>query len=49
MTYRVTNNGTNWNMHLDNEDCETIGSADIDYVWQFNKMMEIFDSKFRLK
>ena len=49
MRNKITNNGTEWNMHLDNEDCETIGSADIDYIWQFNKMMEIFNSKFRLK
>lgn len=49
MTYKITNNGTDWNMHLDNEDCETIGSADIDYVDQFNMMMQIFDSKFKLK
>lgn len=49
MRNKITNNGTEWNMHLDNEDCETIGSADIDYIWQFNKMMEIFNSKFKLK
>ena len=49
MRYKITNNEAEWNMHLDNEDCETIGSADIDYIWQFNKMMEIFNSKFRLK
>ena len=49
MRNKITNNGTEWYMHLDNEDCETIGSADIDYIWQFNKMMEIFNSKFRLK
>lgn len=49
MTFKVTNNGADWNMHLDNEDCETIGSADITYVDQFNKMMEIFDSSYRLK
>lgn len=48
MRYKITNNETDWNMHLDNEDCETIGSADIDYVDQFNLMMEIFESKFRL-
>jgi hypothetical protein len=49
MRYKITNNEAEWYMHLDNEDCETIGSADIDYIWQFNKMMEIFNSKFRLK
>ena len=49
MLWRDTNNGANWYMHIDNYRCETIGSADIDYVDQFNKMMEIFESKFRLK
>lgn len=49
MIYKVTNNGADWNMHLDNEVCETIGSAHITYVDQFNKMMEIFDSLYRLK
>ena len=49
MRNKITNNGANWYMHIDNDDCETIGSADIDYIWQFNKMMEIFNSKFRLK
>ena len=48
MSYKATNNNTDWNMHIDNDRCETIGSADIDYVDQFNKMMEIFESKFRL-
>lgn len=49
MMWKYTNNDVNWYMHIDNDDCETIGSADIDYIWQFNKMMEIFNSKFRLK
>lgn len=42
------NRGTKWSLHIDNEDCETIGCADIDYVWQFNSLMEIFDSEFKL-
>ena len=42
------NRGTKWSIHIDNEDCETIGCADIDTIEQFNKLMEIFDSKFRL-
>ena len=42
------NRGTIWHLHIDNNECETIGSADISYVWQFNKLMEVFDSKFRL-
>jgi len=42
------NRGTKWSIHIDNEDCETIGCADIDYTWQFNKLMEVFESNFRL-
>jgi len=49
MKWQCTNNGANWYMHIDNDNCETIGSVDIDYVDQFNKMMEIFESTFRLK
>lgn len=37
-----------WGVHIDNKICETIGSADISYVWQFNMMMEILGSKFRI-
>ena len=48
MVYKYINNGANWYMHIDNDRCETIGSADIDYIEQFNLMMEIFESKFRL-
>jgi len=44
----LTNSGRQWHLHIDNNDCESIGSADIDTIWQFNKLMEIFDSKFRL-
>lgn len=42
------NRGAKWSLHIDNDACETIGCADIDYTWQFNKLMEVFDSKFRL-
>ena len=42
------NSGRKWSVHLDNEDYETIGYADINTVWQFNTLMKIFDSKFRL-
>ena len=49
MMWKCTNNGANWYMHIDNCDCETIGSADIDYIEQFNKMMEIFESNYELK
>ena len=48
MLYQCTNNGAEWHMLIDNIRCESIGSADITYVEQFNKMMEIFNSNFRL-
>jgi len=44
----VTNNGALWNLHIDNNFYETIGSADISTVWQFNTLMQVFGSKFRL-
>ena len=43
------NRGTNWSLHIDNDVCETIGYADIDYVWQFNDLMKIFDSFYELE
>lgn len=43
-----TNNGSLWHVHLDNADCESIGSADISTIWQFNTLLSIFNSKFRL-
>jgi len=45
---RLTNSGRLWHLHIDNCDCCSIGSADLDNVWQFNMLMEIFGSKFRL-
>ena len=42
------NRGTGWRLHIDNGMCETIGSADIDTVWEFNTLMQVFKSKFRL-
>ena len=48
MIYKHTNNGSNWYMHIDNNYCETIGSADIDYIEQFNLMMKVFNSNFNL-
>lgn len=42
------NRGTNWHLHIDNNVCCTIGSADINNVWEFNTLMEVFGSKFRL-
>lgn len=42
------NRGSEWHLHIDNDHCETIGSADIDTVHEFNLLMEVFGSKFRL-
>ena len=42
------NRGSLWHLHIDNADCCSIGSADISYDWEFNKLMEIFESNFRL-
>lgn len=42
------NSGRKWHLHIDNDHCETIGCADIDTVEQFNKLMEVFDTNFRL-
>ena len=42
------NRGTGWHLHIDNDVCNTIGSADIDTVWEFNMLMQVFKSKFRL-
>ena len=44
----VNNRGTEWYLHIDNDHCCSIGSADIDNVWEFNTLMEVFGSKFRL-
>ena len=37
-----------WHLHIDNDHCETIGSVDIQNVWEFNTLMQIFGSKFKL-
>jgi hypothetical protein len=44
----ITNNGALWHIHIDNGDCDTIGIADISYIWQFNMLMEIFMSSFKM-
>lgn len=44
----LTNSGRLWHLHIDNCDCCSIGSADVDNVWQFNTLMEVFGSKFRI-
>ena len=44
----LTNSGRAWHLHIDNCDCCSIGSADLNSIEQFNKLMEVFDSNFRL-
>ena len=44
----LTNSGRAWHLHIDNYDCCSIGSADLNSIEQFNKLMEVFDSNFRL-
>ena len=43
-----TNDDYPLKLDIDNDHCNTIGSADIDTVHEFNLLMEVFDSKFRL-
>ena len=44
----LTNSGRAWHLHIDNCDWCSIGSADLNSIEQFNKLMEVFDSNFRL-
>lgn len=44
----LTNSGRAWHVHVDNCDCCTVGAADIDTAEQFNKLMEVFESNFRI-
>lgn len=44
----LSNSGRLWNLHIDNCDCCTVGCAELDNIWQFNILMEVFGSKFRL-
>ena len=37
-----------WHVHIDNQDCTTIGTADISTVLEFNMLMKVFESKFIL-
>lgn len=41
--------GRGWNVHIDNQDWETIAYVDIETVEHFNKLMELMDIDFRLK
>ena len=44
----LTNSDRKWWVHIDNQDGCSIGSAEIDNVYQFNMLMKLFDSKFKL-
>lgn len=38
----ITNSGDGyWDVHVDNEDYETIGSCDIKYVHQFQQLLRL--------
>lgn len=49
MSYGITNNNALWGLHVDNEVCDSIGSADISTVYQFNLIMEALNLEYRLK
>lgn len=40
--------GRDWYVHVDNEDCQSLGSADISTVKQFNMLMELLDIDCRM-
>ena len=42
------NRKSEWHVHIDNCDCDTIGTADIDTVSEFNTLMQVFESNFRI-
>ena len=42
-------NEENFTVRIDNNRHETIGYADLRYIDQFNKLMEVYDNKFTLK
>lgn len=37
-----------WNVHVDNEDFQSIGSANIQTVEQFNQLMNLLDIEFKI-
>ena len=49
MSYGITNNNALWGLHVDNEACDSIGSADISTIYQFNLIMEALNLEYRLK
>lgn len=50
VTFGISNidNGKNWNVHIDNCDRMSIGSADISTIGQFNDFMKIFNINLKL-
>ena len=49
MSYGITNNNALWELHVDNEACDSSGSAGISTVYQFNLIMEALNLEYRLK
>lgn len=42
--------GRDWTIHVDNEDMESIGSLDVQYVEQANALLDLLDmQEFKLK
>ena len=37
-----------WNLHIDNDACESLGNVSISTVEQFNIMMKVFENKFKI-
>lgn len=47
----IDNGPTNdyeWNLHIDNDACESLGNVSISTVEQFNLMMKVFENKFKI-
>ncbi len=47
----IDNSPTNdyeWNLHIDNDVCESLGNVSISTTEQFNLMMQVFGNKFRI-
>lgn len=48
LSIEETHNDSLWYVHIDNADFESIGSADLDTVEEFNALMFALKLKFRL-
>lgn len=42
------NYDTNWNVHVDNCDRQSIGSVDISTIQKFNDFMKVLDINFKI-